>query len=73
MMLFLAVVKDFAFFAKMKIQFKRAMVHWLQHQRILSENPAYLRVNYGALLIYCFLVNKIMQYRRDTTQSKTSD
>ena len=27
-MLFLAVVKDFAFFAKMKIQFKRRMVHW---------------------------------------------
>ena len=26
-MLFLAVVKDFAFFAKLKIQFKRGMVH----------------------------------------------
>ena len=26
-MLFLAVIKDFAFFAKMKIQFKRGMVH----------------------------------------------
>ena len=26
-MLFLAVVKDFDFFAKMKIQFKRGMVH----------------------------------------------
>ena len=28
-MLFLAVVKDFDFFAKMKIQFKRGMVHCL--------------------------------------------
>ena len=27
-MLFLAVVNDFAFFAKMKIQFKRGMVHY---------------------------------------------
>ena len=27
-MLFLAVVKDFDFFAKMKIQFKRGMVHY---------------------------------------------
>ena len=27
-MLFLAVVKDFDFFAKMKIQFKRGMVHF---------------------------------------------
>ena len=28
-MLFLSVVKDFDFFAKMKIQFKRGMVHYM--------------------------------------------
>ena len=29
-MLFLAVLKDFAFFANLKIQFKRGMVHYLK-------------------------------------------
>ena len=37
-MLFLAVVKDFDFFAKMQIQFKRGMVHCLEVQ-FFPENP----------------------------------
>ena len=36
-MLFLALVKDFDFFAKMKIQFKRGMVHYWENISILVE------------------------------------
>ena len=39
-MLFLAVVKDFDFFAKMKIQFKRGMVHWRQSSHCLQHQIA---------------------------------
>ena len=39
-MLFLAVVKDFDFFAKMKIQFKRGMVHYVI-RNMLKINTKY--------------------------------
>ena len=49
-MLFLAVVNDFDFFAKMKIQFKRGMVHCEAKLSILNErrnrrSPAYEYLN----------------------------
>ena len=39
-MLFLAVVKDFDFFAKMKIQFKRGMVHRTQRLTLIPDKEA---------------------------------
>ena len=38
-MLFLASVKDFDFFAKMKIQLKRGMVHLLRQSGFYDEAP----------------------------------
>ena len=55
-MLFLPVVKDFDFFAKMKIQFKRGMVHWrpfLKHFFVLA-----LPVNASGLLNVSYIAYK---------------
>ena len=51
-MLFLAVVKDFDFFAKMKIQFKRGMVH--SPLKILLEIKNVGLYEIFGLRVFCF-------------------
>ena len=70
-MFFLAVVKDFAFFENIKIQFKRGMVHWfvlLVLSFTKSSNEMRLHV---IQLCYCYFGPLVYEYwplERDRSQ-----